>query len=223
MEKRKQTALISLLSFFTVYTWFSASVAWAGPQNEKWIRVDLWKRRLYVMEENHILAEFMVGIGKKETPTPIGDWVITDKSREWGGGFGPCWLGLNVPWGQYGIHGTNKPHSVGSKASQGCLRLLNTDIIRLYNMVSVGTRVRIDGPILGFEEWELPRLVRGSKGTPVQLVQNRLRSAGFYRGAEDGVFGEALEKAVLRFQKERRLEATGQIGTREWMELGLIE
>jgi hypothetical protein len=100
---------------------------------------------------------------------------------------------------------------------------LNTDIIRLYNMVSVGTRVRIDGPILGFEEWELPRLVRGSKGTPVQLVQNRLRSAGFYRGAEDGVFGEALEKAVLRFQKERRLEATGQIGTREWMELGLIE
>ncbi|MGA9175238.1 MAG: L,D-transpeptidase family protein [Thermoactinomyces sp.] len=190
---------------------------------ETWVYVDLWKRRLYVMEGNHIKAEFIIGIGKKETPTPIGDWIITDKSKNWGSGFGPCWLGLNVPWGRFGIHGTNKPHSVGSKASHGCLRLLNSDIKRLYPMLPVGSRVKIDGPILGMDEYDLPKLVKGHKGTLVQLVQNRLSYAGYYHGGIDGIFGTELEKAILQFQKEKGLEKSGQVYEKEYLELGLLE
>lgn len=41
----------------------------------------------------------------------------------------------------YGIHGTDQPESIGKSASHGCVRLLNADIAKLYDMVPVGTPV----------------------------------------------------------------------------------
>lgn len=43
----------------------------------------------------------------------------------------------------YGIHGTDQPSSIGKSASHGCVRLLNSDIDKLYDMVAVGTPVYI--------------------------------------------------------------------------------
>jgi hypothetical protein len=43
----------------------------------------------------------------------------------------------------YGIHGTDQPSSIGKSASHGCVRLLNADIDKLYDMVAVGTPVYI--------------------------------------------------------------------------------
>jgi lipoprotein-anchoring transpeptidase ErfK/SrfK len=43
--------------------------------------------------------------------------------------------------GEYAIHGTNVPNSVGGYVSYGCIRMLNTDITDLYDRVSVGTTV----------------------------------------------------------------------------------
>ena len=43
----------------------------------------------------------------------------------------------------YGIHGTDAPESIGKSASHGCVRLLNADIDKLYDMVGVGTAVYI--------------------------------------------------------------------------------
>jgi lipoprotein-anchoring transpeptidase ErfK/SrfK len=43
--------------------------------------------------------------------------------------------------GEYAIHGTNMPHSVGGFVSYGCFRMLNDDITDLYGRVSVGTTV----------------------------------------------------------------------------------
>ena len=43
--------------------------------------------------------------------------------------------------GEYAIHGTNRPHSVGGFVSYGCIRMLNDDITDLYGRVSVGTTV----------------------------------------------------------------------------------
>ncbi|MEP6731272.1 MAG: L,D-transpeptidase [bacterium] len=43
----------------------------------------------------------------------------------------------------YGIHGTDEPESIGKSASHGCVRLLNADIDKLYDMVAVGTPVYI--------------------------------------------------------------------------------
>ncbi len=42
---------------------------------------------------------------------------------------------------QYAIHGTNRPTSIGTYASYGCIRMQNKDILDLYELVSVGDKV----------------------------------------------------------------------------------
>lgn len=63
-----------------------------------------------------------MGVGKAATPTPLGYFKVTDKAA-WAGGFGTRWMGLDAPWGEYGIHGTNKPWTVGQRKSGGCIRM----------------------------------------------------------------------------------------------------
>jgi lipoprotein-anchoring transpeptidase ErfK/SrfK len=48
---------------------------------------------------------------------------------------------MTLAGGEYAIHGTNRPHSVGGFVSYGCIRMLNEDITDLYSRVSVGTTV----------------------------------------------------------------------------------
>jgi lipoprotein-anchoring transpeptidase ErfK/SrfK len=43
--------------------------------------------------------------------------------------------------GEYAIHGTNNPGSVGGFVSHGCIRMHNADIMDLYARVGVGTTV----------------------------------------------------------------------------------
>lgn len=46
----------------------------------------------------------------------------------------------------YRIHGTNQPQTIGSAVSSGCFRLVNSDVIDLYNRVAVGTKVVVRQP-----------------------------------------------------------------------------
>jgi lipoprotein-anchoring transpeptidase ErfK/SrfK len=48
---------------------------------------------------------------------------------------------MTLAGGEYAIHGTNAPGSVGGFVSYGCIRMLNADITDLYQRVSVGTTV----------------------------------------------------------------------------------
>jgi lipoprotein-anchoring transpeptidase ErfK/SrfK len=41
----------------------------------------------------------------------------------------------------YRIHGTNQPQTIGSAVSSGCFRLVNSDVIDLYDRIPVGTKV----------------------------------------------------------------------------------
>jgi lipoprotein-anchoring transpeptidase ErfK/SrfK len=41
----------------------------------------------------------------------------------------------------YRIHGTNQPHTIGSAVSSGCFRLVNPEVIDLYERIPVGTKV----------------------------------------------------------------------------------
>ena len=41
----------------------------------------------------------------------------------------------------YRIHGTNMPETIGQKVSSGCIRMLNADVIDLYNRIDVGTKI----------------------------------------------------------------------------------
>src|SRR5215203_897459 len=48
---------------------------------------------------------------------------------------------LTLSGGEYAIHGTNRPGSIGTYASYGCIRMHNHDIADLFDRVSVGTPV----------------------------------------------------------------------------------
>ena len=50
---------------------------------------------------------------------------------------------LYLGWPEYAIHGTNKPAGVGMRVSHGCIHLYPEDIEQLYNMVPIGTQVRV--------------------------------------------------------------------------------
>jgi lipoprotein-anchoring transpeptidase ErfK/SrfK len=48
---------------------------------------------------------------------------------------------LTLAGGEYAIHGTNVPGSIGGFVSYGCIRMFNQDVVDLYSRVSVGTTV----------------------------------------------------------------------------------
>jgi lipoprotein-anchoring transpeptidase ErfK/SrfK len=48
---------------------------------------------------------------------------------------------MTLAGGQYAIHGTNRPSSIGTWASYGCIRMYNQDVVDLYQRVDVGTPV----------------------------------------------------------------------------------
>jgi len=48
-----------------------------------------------------------------------------------------------LQWPSYLIHGTNKPAGVGLRSSHGCIRLYPEDIAQLYDLVPIGTQVRV--------------------------------------------------------------------------------
>ena len=48
---------------------------------------------------------------------------------------------MNLGSTVYRIHGTNAPETIGHAVSSGCFRLVNDDVIDLYNRVPVGTKV----------------------------------------------------------------------------------
>jgi len=50
---------------------------------------------------------------------------------------------LYLGWPEYAIHGTNKPVGVGMRVSHGCMHLYPEDILQLYNLVPLGTEVRV--------------------------------------------------------------------------------
>lgn len=184
------------------------------------ILIDINEKQLYAVSNDHILAKFPIASGKPDTPSPLGDFMIIQKSK-WGEGFGSSWLGLNVPWGIYGIHGTIFPGSIGNAASHGCIRMRNRDIDKLYTIVRVGTPVKIIGGYYGLLGNGYRILRPGDRGGDVQLVQRKLKEFGFYNGSLDGIYGTGMEKALNRFQESKKLPITNRINEKLYRELGI--
>jgi lipoprotein-anchoring transpeptidase ErfK/SrfK len=112
------------------------------------IVVNLSKFRLTLFQDGRPVKSYPVGIGKMLTRTPKGRYTIINKVRypySWPGGplspFGTVWMGLSRPG--YGIHGTNRPSSIGKRVSHGCIRMYNRDVEDLSRHVPVGTPVII--------------------------------------------------------------------------------
>lgn len=107
------------------------------------ITVNRGTHTLILNKNNAVYKQYPVAVGKASTPTPSGNYKIINKYLNPGGPFGVRWLGLNVPGGGYGIHGTNNPSSIGKSISHGCIRMQNKDVTELYNLVPIGTPVNI--------------------------------------------------------------------------------
>ncbi|KOR24806.1 L,D-transpeptidase [Clostridium sp. L74] len=98
---------------------------------------------LTLFRNNNVYKTYKVAVGKPSTPTSKGTFKIVNRAVNPGGPFGTRWLGLSAPYGDYGIHGTNNPSSIGKSVSNGCIRMFNNDVIELSNLVPIGTSVTI--------------------------------------------------------------------------------
>ncbi|MDI3548645.1 MAG: hypothetical protein PWR10_2297 [Halanaerobiales bacterium] len=189
-----------------------------APKGELSIVINTYKRTLTLYADGKPFKTYPVAVGKPSTKSPVGEWAIIHKSKDWGGGFGTRWLGLNVPWGIYGIHGTNKPWSIGRAASHGCIRMHNSHVEELFNWVPLKTRVKIIGERLPIK---VNRVLRpGQTGLSVMQLQDNLLKIGIDSGYRDARYGPTTERAVQELEAQFALKIDG---IADWNVLYLLE
>ena len=164
------------------------------PDGAVAIEVDSEKLTLTLLVDGKPWRVYPVAAGRWETVTPVGEWRISEKGYDMGGPFGSRWMGLDVPWGGYGIHGTNMPWTIGGHYSVGCIRMFNEDVVEIFDLVPTGTLVTVVGfrPQLDFGRPIGP----GSTSPEVVALQEALRAKGFDAGRCDGRFGAVTEARV---------------------------
>ena len=184
---------------------YSSSQTAKAPQGEMKLIIKIPDRVLELYDNGVLFKRYRVAVGKQATPTPIGEWNVVYKGWSPKEIMGTRWMGLDVPWGSYGIHGTSAPWSIGNFASQGCIRMRNHDSEELYEWVPVGTPVDIVGTKPGVDRV----LRRGSLGPDVVVLQLKLVKLGYYQERAKGTFGKDTEAALRAFQRDNRLPETG--------------
>ncbi len=201
--------------------WEEACIKEYHESQELYIFIDLTKCKLYFFREGELVKKYNIAIGTRDNPSPIGIFKIVEKGK-WGKGFGGRWMGMNVPWGVYGIHGTTKPGSIGRAASHGCIRMRNGDVAELYDMVRHGTVVEIYGGPFGPFGKGFRELRPGDTGADVMEVQRIMKLKGYYNGYLSGYYGVLMEKALNRFQKQNMLPISNVIDVETYDKLGII-
>jgi lipoprotein-anchoring transpeptidase ErfK/SrfK len=132
------------------------------------IIVDTNSKHLYYIEAGGKAIQYGIGVGR-EGFAWSGVATVGSK-QEWPKWFPPEAMlqrrpdlpiemdgGLGNPLGaramylyqgkvdtQYRIHGTNEPDSIGQAVSSGCIRMMNADVMDLYNRVPIGTKVIVE-------------------------------------------------------------------------------
>jgi lipoprotein-anchoring transpeptidase ErfK/SrfK len=138
-------------------------VNYASREAPGTIIIDTPNKFLYLVQEDGTAIRYGIGVGR-----PGFEWAgmktVTSK-REWpdwrppaemlkrqphlprymaGGPANPLgaralYLGSSL----YRIHGTNEPWTIGQAVSSGCIRMMNEDVVDLYNRTNVGTKVLV--------------------------------------------------------------------------------
>lgn len=112
--------------------------------------------KLYLKDNEQTLKAYNIAIGLKDgqkqragdMTTPTGEFFVEEviDSTSWThdfkdgngeilGAYGPWFISLETGWDGIGIHGTHDPKSIGTKVSEGCIRMLNSDVIELKKFV----------------------------------------------------------------------------------------
>jgi lipoprotein-anchoring transpeptidase ErfK/SrfK len=118
------------------------------------IVVSLPDRKIALVENGQVLKIYRIAVGKAGTPSPRGRFHIASRvvKPSWyqpgkvvpagpANPLGTRWMGLGYKG--YGIHGTNRPRSIGKAASHGCIRMRNQDVEDLFERVEVGDAVEL--------------------------------------------------------------------------------
>ena len=146
---------MNALKFFTAIILILSALA-SPAYAQKKILINAASRLMLFYDGDTKLAVYHLGLGKVSTPTPTGYYKITSKE------INPPWIDPSDPefevpsgpdnplgyrWmqfsGNYGIHGTNRPESIGGYVSNGCVRMNERDVEELFDSVEVGTPVEI--------------------------------------------------------------------------------
>jgi hypothetical protein len=115
--------------------------------------VDRARLRATLYRGGKIVFSAPVGVGTAASPTPAGEFNVRSKLTRYASPFyGPVAFGTTArsavltdwPGGGFvGIHGTNEPDRLPGRVSHGCIRLRNGDILRLAQLMPVGTPMTI--------------------------------------------------------------------------------
>lgn len=124
------------------------------PKSRWSLLVDKSQNTLYLKADDAVVRSYRIATGKDQS-TPEGTFKILNhlKNPTWyyegkvippdspDNPLGTRWLGFDKEG--YGLHGTNKPDEIGQFATLGCVRMLNTDIEPLFELLPDGTEVTI--------------------------------------------------------------------------------
>lgn len=210
-RKIENKKLIVILSIIVIsFCFILISVFSQHFSNPYLIFVSIDDSKLYVFKSGILYKSYPISPGKPSTPTPVGTFRIISKAY-WGDGFGGRWMGLNVRYGKYGIHGTIYENYIGAHVSQGCVRMRNDDIKELFSYIPIGTTVILSEGAYGEFRNGFRTIFPGDTGEDVMAVQRRLKELGFYHGEVDGKYGLAMEAAINLFQKKNGLPITNKI------------
>jgi lipoprotein-anchoring transpeptidase ErfK/SrfK len=133
--------------------WVRASQVDVGTVSTR-IVVDLSARRVTLFDNGRRVLSATAAIGSPATPTPTGRFYVNQRliPTDTSGPFGPGAVGISAfsnvltGWTQGGpiaIHGTNAPWSIGKAVSNGCIRLPNPTLRRVFARAIAGTPVII--------------------------------------------------------------------------------
>ncbi len=116
--------------------------------------VSIPDRKLALIENDRIVSIYPVAVGAAVSPSPVGTFSVINRVSNptyYTRGkvvkpgarnpVGTRWIGLSAKG--YGIHGTDKPRSIGFAKSHGCIRLRNEDVERLFEQLRAGDVVEL--------------------------------------------------------------------------------
>jgi len=128
-----------------------------GPFHAK-VYLSTFTLDLY-LQNNTFVKSFRIGVGRPGKDTPTGQWRVKQDGKlikpPWpdpvsrkvlhygdeGYALGSRWIGLEGLKGDakgrtgIGIHGTEEPETIGTESSRGCIRLHDSDVIFVYNLL----------------------------------------------------------------------------------------
>jgi len=133
--------------------WVPTSALGEAHLIHEYLRVDRETLRATLYRSGDPIWSAPVGVGRPSLPTPAGHFYVTEKLIAVDAPlYGPYALGTSAyaptlsEWpggGVVGIHGTDEPELIPGYPSHGCIRLRNSDIERLWQLVEVGTPIEI--------------------------------------------------------------------------------